>query len=900
MTLRRVGHYLIAFATRAEDRRDVLLDLEEGFVLIRQREGTGRAWRWYWGQVFSSILPGLRRRFSRRHSGVPRRTPRSGKNRGAFDSALQDLLFAGRMLRKKPGFAAVAVLTLALGIGATTSIFSLVNGVLLKNVPGLEHTAGLVLVNQTGRNGGFVDLSYPVFTFLRDNSDATQDLAAFAVRPLGVGRGDNPQVHGTLAVTGNYFSLLGLQPHAGRFPAPEVSFFPNAASTVVISHHLWETRFGADPAILGETLHANGRPVEVIGIAPVGFRGHHAGLKVDVFVPLGLDIPGLESAASLQNPGSAVIEVMGRLREGVSSAQAQVALTTLATRYIQDQIPGAQSYDVRVDEWAAVPPTIRVGVTAFLAVLMTIVTVVLVMACVNVAGMLLSRTTERRSEIGIRLAMGAGRRRIVRQLVTESLVLFAVAGALGILFSRWATNVLFALRPPLPPGFVVDLDVSPDWRVMGFAITTAMVTGVLFSLTPALNATRPGLVQALRDDPATARPGRSRLRGFLVGTQMAATLLLLVVAGLFVRALSTMEELDPGWRADGVYAVSLDLELTGTSPERGRALYADLLERVGRVPGVDATTLARKLPLGGRSSFGAVNAAGVEAPAGQNGFAAFLNRVSAGYFQTLGIPLLRGRDLGPTDVQGAPLVAVINQTMAGRLWPNQPAIGKQFYVGGVGEGPAYEVVGVVGNAKYSQLGEEPLNFYYLSYQQFYDPQMTLHVHAADGSAEDVMAGMRTAIRELDSSLPVPAVESLAESLEIFFLPQRVASWVAGVMGLVGLVLGAVGVYGVTAFAIGQRTREIGVRIALGARASDVLRMIVRQGMRAPIVGMVIGFAAALAVTRFLGGLLAGVSPFDPLTFVAVGAGLIAVALTAIVIPARRAARLDAVGALRVE
>ena len=900
MTSPRVGHYLMALVASPKDRRYVLSDLEEDFELIAGRDGLGRARRWYWRQVFSSIVPSLRRRFSPQRPANRKRTPRSGKRGGILDSALQDLKIAGRMLRKKPGFSTIAMLTLALGLGATTSIFSLVNGVLFKAVPGLSHTAGLVLVNQTGRGGGFVDLSYPVFMHLRQLGGVTEDLAAFAVRPVAVGRGDDPRVHGTLAVTGNYFALLGLQPAIGRFPLPERSFFPNVAATVVISHDLWQQRFDADPAIVGETLHVNGRPVEVIGVAPVGFRGHHTGLKVDVFLPLGLDVPGLETAASLQNPGSAVIEVMGRLRDGVTAGQAQIALTTQATSYIQDQMPEAVRYDVRVDEWTAVPPTIRVGVTAFFTVLMAIVILVLVMTCVNVAGMILSRTTERRNEIGIRLALGAGRRRIVRQLVTESLALFAGAGALGILLSLWITRVLFALRPPLPPGFIVDLDLSPDWRVMGFAVAIAMLAGMLFSLTPAWNATSPQLVGALRDDPAAASPRRSRMRGFLVGTQMAVSLLLLVVAGLFIRALRTMEELDPGWRAAGVYAVSLNLELNGTSTERGRTLYTDLLERITRLPGVDAAGLARKLPLAGRSSFGDVNAAGVDAPAGRSGFAAFLNRVSAGYFRTLDIPLLQGRDIGPADVDGAPRVAVINRTMAGRLWPNESAVGKRFYTGAVGQGTAYEVVGVVENAKYNRLGEETLSFYYLPYQQVYDSEMTLHVRVADGSEDAVLEGTRAAIRALDASLPIPPIQSLEESLGIFFLPQRMAAWVAGVMGVVGLVLGAVGVYGVTAFVIGQRTREIGVRIALGARTADVLRMILQEGMRAPLLGMAVGFAGALAVTRFLVGLLAGVSPVDPLTFTAVAAGLVTVALIAIVIPARRAARLDAMSTLRVE
>ena len=817
-----------------------------------------------------------------------------------MDLFVQDLRFAVRTLLKKPGFVAAAVATLAVGVGANAAVFSLVNGVFFKSLPGLERSAGLVEISRD-LDGNFFDMSFPVITHLREESSVLEDIAAFTLGPVALGGEPASAVYMGLQTTGNYFSMLDLKPALGRFFAPEESFYPNVSSTSVISHKLWETRFASSPDVLGKTLLINGHPTEIIGVAPRGFGGHVVGLKIDVFVPVGVQAPGLHGAGSLEHRESGILEVLGRLRHGASVAQARVELTALANTFMADLAPSGEGYGyvVRVEKWGPVQAAGRKAITAFFGIMMTAVALLLSMACINVANMLLSRATERGGEIAIRMAMGSSHWRIVRLLLTESLVLFLFACVAGIVLATWATSLLLAFEPPLPAGFDIELNLGLDWRVLTFSLAITVVAGVVFSLAPALHATRPDLVHALRDRTAAGEPTRTRLRSALVAGQMAGTVILLITAGLFLRALSSLEALDTGWNSHSVQVMSFDLEYGGYGTERGLSFYRELLDRVRQSPGVESAALARKLPLAGRSSLGDINVAGVEAPQGRTGFVAYYNTVTRGYFGTLHISLLQGRDFGEADAGSGRNVAIINQAMAQRFWPAGDAIGSAFYAGQVAEGTAFEVVGVVENVKYHRLVEQTPNFYYLPLQQRYNAQMTLHLREAVGTGGAV-SGVRRVARGLDPGLPIVSTLPLDEALDMSLLPQRMAAWVTGVLGFIGLLLGAVGIYGVTAFAIGQRTRELGIRIALGAQTSNVLRMMTWQGMIAPLVGTVVGLAVALAVTRFLGSFIAGVSPVDPLTFGVVVAGLCGVALCAILVPATRAARLDPAATLRSE
>ena len=810
---------------------------------------------------------------------------------------LQDLRFACRTLRKRPGFTIAAVFTLGLGIGANVAIFSLVNGLLFKQVPGLVDTRGLVEISRN-LNGDFFDISYPALTRLRERSDALQDMAGFTALPLALGAEHEPSVHMGLAVTGNYFAMLGLQPAAGRFFSPQLSFFPQIESSAVISHHLWEQGFQSRADVIGRTIRLNGHSLVVIGVAPKGFRGHTAALRMDIFALIGAEVPGFPLQDTLRQPNSGILEVIGRLKPGVGMARARAELSGFADQFVKERRPDAPagSYIVRVEEWAPLPSLIRGGVQAFLAVLMILVGLVLAMASVNVANMILSRSLERRNEFAIRLAIGASRGRIVQQLVTESLALFAVAGLFGVFLSIWATNLLMTFKPPLPPGFSLELDFGIDARVLAFSVALSLLSGLFFTLLPALRASGAELLPSLKDGAGAGTPTRTRIRTVLVGGQMAATLILLICAGIFLGALHAMEEMDLGWNGQGVQLMSLDLEMAGYDSERGRAFYQELIERLGSLPAMESFALAAKLPLGGRSSLGDINVEGVPSPEGRLGFTAYYNRVSEGYFRTLEIPLLQGRDIDGKDRNGQPLVAVINRAMAQRFWPDSAAVGKRFYLGRVGNGTPIEVAGVVENTR--SPGEATPNFYYLPHQQRYNAQMTLHYRTGP-DLKGAIAQITREVREMDPNLPILTSRSMDETLGAFKLPQRLASWIAGLMGIIGLALGAVGTYGVTSVAVAQRTREIGLRLALGARTSEVMRMMLRRGLTAPLAGMCFGLLVAYLLTRVMPAFLIGSNPVGPFTFAAIPLFLGAVALVAVLLPSKRASNLDPARTLRL-
>lgn len=558
-------------------------------------------------------------------------------------------------------------------------------------------------------------------------------------------------------------------------------------------------------------------------------------------------------------------------------------------------------YSVRVEPWGPIPGVIRGPVKAFLAVLSLLVALALTMACVNVTSMLLARASEQQRELAVRRAIGATRFRLGRQIVTEALVLFGVAGAIGVAASAWAVGLLDALAPRLPVPGRIALDFGLDHRVLAFSLVVTLGAGVLFSLVPAIHAGRFGLVPALKEGGGvTGGTTRVRLRTVLVGVQIAVTTLLLVAAGLFTGALRTMRTLNPGWDAAGVQVLELDLELNATERADGQAFHATLLERVRAIPGVASAALAAKLPLAGRSSFGDVWVPGIEPPPGRLGFAAYLNRVSADYFRTLRLPLLQGRDFTAADDQGAPRVAIVNETMARRLWPEGDPVGRRFFIGSAAQRTEVQVVGVVADAKYRSLDEETPNFYYLPATQWYNPQMTLHVRSSEAAAAPVAAAVRQVVRGLDPHLPVATPRPLDRALELFFLPQRVAASVAGLMGMFGLLLAAVGVYGVTAFVVARRTRELGIRMVLGATRNNVIRLVLRRGAVAPAAGIAFGLGAGFVFSRLASQVVPGVTPGDPFAFSVVPACVVGVALLALLVPAWRVLKRDPLMALREE
>ena len=815
-----------------------------------------------------------------------------------------DLRLAARTLRRRPGFTLLAILTLTIGVGANTAVFGLINAIFLKPLPLVHEPERLVDISRRA-GGDFVDVSFGAFNAMRAERAVLADAAGYTTLPVSVSAAerDDAVVRMVVSATGNYFDVLGVRPAIGRFPSRDESFYPMVSATAVISDRLWRERFSADPAVIGRTLRVNGVALEIIGVTPPSFRGHAAGLAVDAFLPVGIEIPGLPTRRSLDDPRSSVLQIIGRLQPGVPHPAARSALGSAVTRYLA-AVPAPATvaergaYVVRIDAFSPVPVVIRGGVAAFLAVLLAVSGLLLTMTCVNVAGMILSRATERRTEIAVRYALGATRRRIVRQLLTESALLFSVAGVTGALFAAWATPLLLQFEPPLPPGFSIDLDLRASWRVLAYASLVATFCGIVFSLLPALRATRTDLAPVLREQNDGSDLSRTRLRGALVGIQMAATVVLLVVAGLFTRALGALDTLDPGWDPTGVSVASLDFELNGSSEEIGRLQFAELTQRVAAIPGVQAAAIASKLPFSGQSSMGPVAPEGAPDGSASLDVPSYFNRVSHGYFQAMGIRLLRGREVSDRDGPATPNVAVVNEAMAQRLWPGADPLGRRFQAGVAPYLTTFEVIGVAENSKVKRLNEEPPNAYYIPYGQRYNSAMMLVVRVARGAPATTVTAVRDVIREVAPTLPVEPLRPLRDVLDVYFLPQRIAAWVGGVMGLVGMLIAAVGAYGVAAIAVAQRRREIGIRLALGAGSADLASLLLRRVMRAPAIGLFFGLILALGLTQPLRIFLGVVNPLDPVAFAGAALSLIAVIAVATWGPARRAVRLDPAEVLR--
>ncbi|HEX7241058.1 MAG TPA: ADOP family duplicated permease, partial [Longimicrobiaceae bacterium] len=631
------------------------------------------------------------------------------------------------------------------------------------------------------------------------------------------------------------------------------------------------------------------REMTVVGIAPAGFGGILAGLPVDVWVPEAAYRRGAPAAEEAGRTSWLVM--VGRLRPGVSREQARAALEVIAKRVPPEQ-EGTTIRGVRVDAHSGVPAERREMLAGFLGMLLATAGLVLLIACTNVAGMGVARAVARRRETAIRLAIGAGRARLVRQLVTETVLLFLVGGAAGLLLALWLSEMLSAFRPPVPVQVAFDLGV--DWRVFGFAMALALGTGVIFGLVPALGASRPDLVPALKE--GREAPGRrGRLRSGFVVAQLAMSLLLLVTAGLFVRTLRSALAEEPGFDPDGVVVAQLGLSAHGYDAARSAELYGRLRERLEADPGVRSVAAARFAPMSGNVMATTIEPQDVRPGARGEPVPVGVDPVGPGYFETLRIPVLAGRAFTARDAPGTAPVAVVNQALAARLWPGESPIGRRVRVNGT----VREVVGVARNAKYEGHRDEREAHLYLPLAQNGSANLTVIVRSRGGAAGGLEA-IRRELRALDPDVALREASPLPALVGLSLFPQRLAAGFIGVFGAVGLLLAAVGLYGILAHGVAQRRREIGVRIALGARAGDVLRMVVRSGLALTAVGIAVGLAAALALTRLLSGMLYGVTATDPVTFAAVPLLLLGVALLASYLPARRATRVDPMVALRAD
>ncbi len=810
---------------------------------------------------------------------------------GSLEILWQDLRYGLRMLLKNPGFTMIAVSTLGLGIGANTAIFTLLDKVLIRPLPVERPDQLVTFVEDAG--GAPAIFSYPLYAELRDRNEVLSGLAAYWQRPFSLSDGNQSERVTGQVVTGNYFDVLGVRPALGRFFLLEEDRTPGTHPVVVISHGLWRRRFGADPAVIGKTLSLNAYRYTVVGVAPSEFTGTTRGTANDVYVPIMMHAQ--VSGCSLDNRNCGWLSLIGRLKPGVSRQQAQSALGTPVDDAAKtfpgknaDNIgdptkvflmDGSRGHTDRVKDLST-PLKLLMGVVGF----------VLLIACANVANLLLARASARRKEIAVRLAIGAGRWRIVRQLLTESAILAMLGGGAGLLVAYWFTGLL--LRFQQQTNYVPRaLDGSLDERTLGFTLGLSLVTGIVFGLAPALVTSKPDFVAALKEEtPGFGRVARRlSLRNLLVVAQVALSLVVLIGAGLCVKSLRALQAIDPGFEPAKVVTASFDLGQNGYDEARGRQFIGRLSERVAALPGVEAVGFARIV------AFSDVPWVGPLIIEGSRPQPVNTNAISPNYFQTLGASLAQGREFTARDTADAPPVAIVNEAAAHRYWPGQEVVGKRIIRGR----QFAEVVGVVRNSKEKGLTADPRPALYVPLLQNYFPQLTLHVRTATPS-QALLAAVRREVQALDTTLPVYNLQTLAQQKDGSLYTERLAATLLTLFGLLALSLAAVGIYGVLSYAVTERTREMGIRLALGANPRDLLRLIVGQGLTLTLIGLVIGVGAAFALTRLISKLLYGVSATDPLTFIVIPMLLAGVALLACWLPARRATRVDPLVALRYE
>jgi predicted permease len=819
-----------------------------------------------------------------------------------MDTLIKDLRYGLRSLLRQPGFTAVAILSIALGIGVNTTIFGFINATLFRPLPFAEPDR---LVRVWDGNA----VSYPDYVAYRDETGVFSDLAAYAQRPMSlVVNGESERIYGEF-VSGNYFDVLKANPALGRGFLAEDDRTAGTNPVVVISNTLWRDRFNSDPGIVGKSVNLNQQPYTVVGVMPEKFTGATVITPPDLWVPMMMEPAANPGSRSLTSPDDGWLMMLGRLRPDANHGAAQAAVETIAARLHQarherksgPEEPGGRTVAVVAARGLMVPPQGYMSRLLIVGGLMTIVSLVLLVACANVANMLLARAVNRRKEIAVRLALGASRWRIARQMLTESLLLSVTGGVAGLLLSLWGTDLLVSLLPQSMLGGSVAPNLTPDMRVFGYTLLLSLATGVIFGLLPALQSSKPDVVAALKDEKMRLGGPRRRLtlRNLLVVGQIAVSMLLLVTAGLFIRNLRNTQHPDPGFSIDEGLMASFDLGLAGYKNSRGKLFQEQLLEHLRSSPQVRSASLAESVPLGSGGSKSPLYVEGEASNMEQLDENSLLEHTTVGtdYFKTMGIPLLRGRDFNDRDTASTTAVVIVNETLARRLAPNGDAIGKRLRMDS--QGDYLQVVGVARDIKYHHLAEKPPFFVYRPLGQRYRSVLTLHVRTA-GDPTAVISQVRSDVKALDPNLPLTDLKTMQEHMRLPLAPAKLLASLSSGFGVLTLLLAAIGLYGVMAYLVGSRTHEIGIRMALGAQTSGVRRLIIEQGMRLALTGIALGLIAAFALTRILASLLYGVSSTDPLTFAGGAVLLAGVAMLACYIPARRATKVDPMIALRYE
>jgi predicted permease len=809
----------------------------------------------------------------------------------------QDMRYGLRRLIKKPGFAVIAILSLALGIGANTAVFSLVNMVLFRSLP-VANPQEVVSVSAVGKDGQMAAFSYPNYVDFRDRNQVLSELLVSRFTYMSLSRnGNNERIWGNL-VSGNYFDALGVKPALGRTFLPEEDKTRLSHPVVVISHSLWQKQFGGDPSVVNSDILINGRKFKIIGVAPAGFKGTEFVFAPEIYAPFAMQKWIEPEDDYMDDRGAGNMFATGRLKPGVSLAQAEASLNILAAQLAKDFPNDNEGLKIELVPPGLILPQIRNGMLSVSAALTGLVALVLLIACVNLANLLLARATERGKEVAIRLSIGASRARIIRQLLTESVMLAVAGGLIGVALAQWIIDLILALKPPI--GIPFTLELLLDWRVLIFSMIVSVITGVLFGLIPALQTTKPDLVPALKDVASQSGVRRSLLRNGLVVAQIAVSLVLLIAAGLTLRALQRLRGMNPGFNPENALMMNFDLSLQGYQADAGTQLRKQLLSRVESLPGVQSASIADFMPLSMNYNSSSILIEGQPQERGVNAPSAMSADVGLKYFETIGTPLVAGRDLNEQDQEGKTRSVVVNETFARKFFPGanpvENALGKQFRTSE--ENPLWQIVGVARDGKYWTIGEDPRPFVWFPIGN----QLTYNFLLVRSSAkpETVISAILGEFRNLDPNMPVTDVKTLTEHMKLSLFPARAFAALLSAFGLLALALAAIGIFGVMSYAVSQRTREIGVRMALGAGAKDIFKLIVGRGLLLTSIGVGVGLALALVGTRLISSLLYSVSAIDPLAFASVTLLLVVVAFLACYFPARRAMKTDPMIALRYE
>lgn len=867
---------------------------------------TAKALRTWLRSLCTDCASGLRLRFqlakgtSTSLSRLPPNKRQPGFSRGGrniMGDIIRDLQFSGRMLKKNPLFTAAAVITLALGIGLNAATYSAVNGLLLKPLGGVAEPDEVVLAYRRWADIEFGSNSVPHFQSLRDlTRDDFDGIATWGFFALSLSSdGQNERVIGMI-VSAGFFQMYGVVPAMGRVLLPGVDdVAPGAHPVVVLGHSFWQSRFGGDSSVVGKTVLVNGQSFNVVGVTPPEFRGPVNFAEVPMYAPL-MMVNELAPGRNLLNSRSNnSLDLAVRMRDNQTIEQAQ-AVFDAALLQLREEFPGSYETQlgttlVRQTE-SGIHPSIRSAQVGFSAVMMAVVSILLLIACVNVANLFLARARERRREMGIRLSLGAGRRRIVQQLLTESTVLSLISGTVGLGIAHLALSLLGGVRPPIDGPF--SFTIQMDNRVLLFTFGVSVLAGILFGLAPALQTANPNTMAAVKGDSGD-RARRANVGSVLVVLQMALSLLLLISSGLFLRSLKGATQIDPGFDEPAhLLLASVDPGLQGYDRERARDFYEELVREVQELPGVVEAGLTTTVPLGLSNSSNGISIPGYEFAEGERRSISYA-AITAGYLEAMGTSLLEGRFFTELDGVTGTLPMIVNQRFADRFWPNESAIGKTVRSGGAD----HEIIGVVETGKYASLGEEPAEFMYLTHADWFRFAMSL-VARTTSPPEGVLRGIRGIVRTLDGDMPLYDVRTMEDHMGTALLPARLGAAVLGIFGTLGLVLAAVGIYGVMSYSVVQRTRELGIRIALGATTASVVRQVLSEGMRLTAVGMGIGLLGAAGAAQLVKGLLYNVGPLDPVSFLGVPTLLIAVAAAAVLLPARRAASVAPVKALKTE